>query len=1075
MEAPLGAVRALLVDDDGAYRALTRTRLTELGAPAIDLHEAASCSELDAARAVHPFDVYLLDHGLPDGDGLEAAREILASEPEAVIVMLTGRDDLALDGAAEELGIITSLPKDGCDAGALGRTIRHGVRLQRERRVLRESDRRYEEAQAIARVGSWRLDLPTGRGTWSREMFRIYGLEAAEGVPSHPEFLELIAPADRARVDEVTRAARERGEPFALEHDVVASDGGSRRVHTRGEVVLDAYGVVVALIGTTQDVTELRDAERRLRDSEGLFRAAFEDAPVGVAVCAVDGTILSANPAAARLLGLERDDPVRHALDALIHPSELDDHLRHLWALVGGEIERYTLETRLVHADGHELCAQLDASTLHPSDGRGRQVIVHIQDITERKRAREELVTTAEGLADAQAIAQVGSWEWDIRADAFRWSDQLARIFGRPPADCPPDREAFLRCLHPDDEAEIAVIIEESLATGRPYTAEHRVLRPDGEVRTVLARGEPFFDGDGRPLGLRGTGQDVTERRRSEAALREAQERFRGAFEEAPIGMAVTTLEGRFLEVNRSLCELTGYGADQLLTLPGGGLTHPEDQRAERATRIALIDGDVATQAGERRITHALGHSLWVSVQSTIIRDGAGRPLHLLTQMQDITARRRFEEQLQHMADHDPLTGLLNRRAFGEELDRHVALGRRYGLEGALLVLDLDQFKAVNDTLGHNAGDELIASAAAQLQRSLRESDVLARLGGDEFAVLLPRGGAPEARTVAAKLLRAVRGTQILGGRTGREITSSIGVALIDSASATADELLVNADLAMYDAKEEGRDRFSLYSDDDQSQPRIKARLTWLERIEEALDADNFVLHAQPILDIHRNVISHHELLLRMVTADGDLVPPGAFLYVAERFNLVSRIDRWVMERAVELLDRHAVEGQPLALTVNLSGKTLADDDFLPALERAIERRQAQPQRLTFELTETAAVTNIHLARRFAQRLQSLGCRFALDDFGAGFGSFFYLKHLPFDYLKIDGEFVRNCPDSRADQLIIKAVVEIAQGLGKETIAEFTEDDRTLRFLQRQGVDYAQGFHIGRPVPVEQALAASVD
>jgi diguanylate cyclase (GGDEF)-like protein/PAS domain S-box-containing protein len=1071
MEASHRAVRTLLVDDDDAYRALTLARLAELDEPEIELHEAASCSELAAARSEGAFDVYVL--GL--GDGLEAAREILTSEPEAVVVMLTGRDDPAVDRAAEELGIFTFLPKDGCDAGALGRAIRYGVRLRRERQVLRESDRRYEEAQAIARVGSWRLDLATGNGTWSREMLRIYGLAAGDEVPSYHEFLERIAPADRPRVDEANRNARERGEPFALEHDVIAADGGRRRVHSRGEVVLGPDGAAIALVGTTRDVTELRNAERRLRDSEGLFRAAFEHAPVGVAVCGVDGTILSANPVLERLLGVEAGGVGLQALDQLVHPSELDEHLRHLWALVGGEIERYSLETRLTHAEGHEVWVQLDASVLQPSDGRNRQVIVHLQDISDRRRARDALHTTAKGLADAQAIAQIGSWEWDLRADAFRWSDQLARIFGRAPGDCPHDRAAFLRCLHPDDHAEIGRLIEESLSTGRPYIAEHRVLRPDGEVRTVLGHGEPSLDGDGRPIGLRGTAQDITERRRSEAALREAQERFRGAFEEAPIGMAVTTLDGRFLEVNRSLCELTGHGPDELLALPDGGLTHPDDQPAERATRIALIDGEIATQAGERRIIHALGHSLWVSVQSTLIRDGAGRPLHLLAQMQDITARRRFEEQLQHMADHDPLTGLLNRRAFGEELDRHVARGRRYGLEGALLVLDLDQFKAVNDTLGHNAGDELIASAAAQLEQTLRESDVLARLGGDEFAVLLPRGGAAEASTVAAKLLRAIRGTQVLGGRTGREITASIGVAVIDSASATADELLVNADLAMYDAKEDGHDRFSLYSDDDQFQPRIKARLTWLQRIEEALETDAFVLYAQPILDIHRNVISHHELLLRMVTDDGDLVPPGAFLYVAERFDLVARIDRWVMERAVELIEHHAVEGGPPSLTVNLSGKTLADSDFLPALEQALARHEAHPRCLTFELTETAAVGNMPLARRFAQRLQSLGCRFALDDFGAGFGSFYYLKHLPFDYLKIDGEFIRNCTASRADQLIIKAVVEIAQGLGKETIAEFTEDDRTLRFLQRQGVDFAQGFHIGRPAPVEQALAALVD
>ncbi len=450
------------------------------------------------------------------------------------------------------------------------------------------------------------------------------------------------------------------------------------------------------------------------------------------------------------------------------------------------------------------------------------------------------------------------------------------------------------------------------------------------------------------------------------------------------------------------------------------------------------------------------------------MRDGDGAPRQRLIQVQDITDRRRFEDQLQHMADHDPLTGLLNRRAFQRELEGQVARTKRYGGEGALLMLDLDQFKAINDTLGHSAGDELVVETAARLRERLRESDILARLGGDEFAILLPQVTLDAAEHVADSLLATLRKTRVGGG--SRHVTGSIGLVMLGGPAATAEELLVNADLAMYDAKEDGRNRVSVYRAGELTQPRIQSRLTWLERIQEGLEEDRFVLFAQPIIDVHTNEIDQHELLVRLKTAESELIPPGTFLDVAERFDLVQRIDRVVMRKAVELIAGHSLAGRRVPLSVNLSGRTLGDATFLSALESEIVHHEVDAGLLSFELTETAAVANMHLARRFAERLHELGCRFALDDFGAGFGSFYYLKHLPFDYLKIDGEFVRQCTTSLADQLVIRALVDIAQGLGKQTVAEFTEDQDTLDFLRHHGVDFAQGYHVGRPVPVTEAL-----
>ncbi|MEA2194808.1 MAG: hypothetical protein QOG42_1242, partial [Solirubrobacteraceae bacterium] len=280
------------------------------------------------------------------------------------------------------------------------------------------------------------------------------------------------------------------------------------------------------------------------------------------------------------------------------------------------------------------------------------------------------------------------------------------------------------------------------------------------------------------------------------------------------------------------------------------------------------------------------------------------------------------------------------------------------------------------------------------------------------------------------------------------------------------EELLIEADLAMYEAKEAGRDRYVVVSPDAQRPARIRARVSWLDRIRTALDDDAFVLYAQPIRDLRSGRIRQHELLLRMRGEDGDVIAPAAFLPLAERFGLAPEIDRWVVGRAIALLaaDRDGA----IALSINLSGPSLNDTTLLRLIETQVAETGIDPRRLTFEITETAAVANVPLARRFAERLMQLGCRFALDDFGSGFGSFYYLKHLPFDFLKIDGEFVSGCLTNRTDQLVIEAVVRIARGLGKETIAEFVSSPQLEAFMREQGVDHAQGFEVGRPVPIAE-------
>ncbi len=397
-------------------------------------------------------------------------------------------------------------------------------------------------------------------------------------------------------------------------------------------------------------------------------------------------------------------------------------------------------------------------------------------------------------------------------------------------------------------------------------------------------------------------------------------------------------------------------------------------------------------------------------------------------------------------------------------------MARRYASEAAVLALDLDNFKYVNDSLGHAAGDELIAQVGQLLRRRLRASDTVARLGGDEFAAILSHADERKARAVAADLLETIaREAKVTTAAGSVHTSASIGIALVvDHADKlTGEELLVQADIALYDAKEAGRGRLAVFDAASERKSPTKARLTWAERIREALEQDRFVLHAQPIMSLDGTGPARYELLVRMLGEGEELIPPAPFLDVAERSDLIQEIDRWVIARAIRMLAEQQRGGHRVGFEVNLSAKSITDPALSELIACELATTGADPGGLVFEFTQSAAIVNIDRAQLFAATLRELGCGVAIDDFGAGLASFYYLKHFSFDYLKIDGEFVQKLATSKTDQLIVKSLVDIARGLGKRTIAEFVGDERTLELLRDYGIDFAQGFHVGRPRPME--------
>jgi diguanylate cyclase (GGDEF)-like protein/PAS domain S-box-containing protein len=565
--------------------------------------------------------------------------------------------------------------------------------------------------------------------------------------------------------------------------------------------------------------------------------------------------------------------------------------------------------------------------------------------------------------------------------------------------------------------------------------------------------------------------------RRNVRTLRRVGRTHRVILDSAAEGIYGVDHGGRTVFANTAVERVTGWPANELLGKNAHDRLHrPPGEggpplAAPGAIEEAIADGTARTVTGDVAWRRD-GSSFPVEFTVTPIAE-PGEPVAATVVFADITERLAADEQLRFLANHDPLTGLWNRRRFEEELRKLSTETPRQSDRTAMLLIDIDHFKFVNDSHGHRAGDALISEIAHMLQRRCRRTgDIVARLGGDELALILPGADEKRAVVVAGELLAEIRGHVVGAGDRVIRVSASIGIAPLAGHEWTLDEAMTAADVALYEAKSSGRNRFAVHTPGSETHARIEQGLMWAERIRTALENDSFVLLWQPIRNLRTGKVSQHELLLRMRDGE-DVIAPSRFLPEAERFGLMPALDRWVVRRAIAVIaaSRDALEG-PITLEVNVSALSLDDDSVIDLIEKELQTSGVDPANLILEITETTAIGNIEVARQFAERLSRLGCRFALDDFGAGFSSFFYLKHLPADYLKIDGEFVRNIQHDPSDRALVQSMVDISRNLGKQTIAEWVDSAETEALLKEIGVDFAQGFHVGEPTAVPQELLA---
>jgi len=629
------------------------------------------------------------------------------------------------------------------------------------------------------------------------------------------------------------------------------------------------------------------------------------------------------------------------------------------------------------------------------------------------------------------------------------------------------EKDSFLGRLEDTDKWQKHLM---HLEAREPFELEVEWAREDGSIVYVHNMGKPVFNANREFQGYRCCGTNISRQRQAEDAAMQSEQRFRDFAEtaadwfwEQDADLRFTFLSANFPRFSRSPNkQFIGKNRQEIAGKQNFSDSHWRYLEQKQAAREAFSNFEYEVRSDE-------GKSFFVRISGKPIFNENGEFKGYRGSGIDITSSHQMSELLSYQASHDPLTGLVNRREFELRISKALKECENTDGEHALCYIDLDQFKVVNDSCGHVGGDKLLLKITALLKKNVRQNDTVARLGGDEFGLFFENCPLEQAAMIAEKVRKSVDEFRFHNDGKIFRIGVSIGLIPINKQSTDYSNVMRQADAACYAAKDSGRNRVHIYHEDN---PEVVSRHVEMQRVVEinrAFDGKHFVLHQQAILDLrHTDNESKmfSEVLVRMIGDVGQLIFPGSFLGVAERYNLVSQLDTWVVKEAINWLCSERSKGNNIHCSVNLSGMSVASSSFLEFVLAELASSSVDPARICFEITETAAIENIDKAREFIGQLKTKGCLFALDDFGSGFSSFAYLKTLPVDFLKIDGFFVRDILKDSISYEMVKSINDIAHVMGKKTIAEFVEDEATLSALRDIGVDYAQGYAIARPEPL---------
>ena len=806
---------------------------------------------------------------------------------------------------------------------------------------------------------------------------------------------------------------------------------------------------------------------RRFEAAEQRFRSTFEQAAVGIAHVALDGRWIWFNHHFAAIAGYDETALMAIAIVDVLHPDERLEVLRSLGRLARGDIDRIQSERRILHADGSTLWASITASIVRETDDTVPYVVVVAEDVSARRSAEDALRASEERFDLAMRGSTDGLWDWNLATGSIYYSPRWATMLGYAPDELGTGYETWRGLLHADDveraEAQVRDVLEARVET---LAIEFRMRHRDGGWLDILSRGFVLRAADGAPLRMIGTHTDITERKRDEADLRRAAAVFTNTQE----AVVITDARGRVVDINPAFVTITGWTRDEAL---GGSLNLLQSGRHDRTfytdmwktiDRVGHWQGEIWNKRRSGEIFPA-----WLNVSA--VRDDAGRVVNYLGTFVDIGPLKQSEARLAHLAHHDALTDLPNRILLLDELDRAIERAIEAQGTGAVLFLDLDRFKNVNDSLGHAAGDELLWLVSQRLRAELPETAMLARLGGDEFVGLLGEvGGHDGADDLARRLIARLDHPFALADGQEIFVSASIGVSLFPADGVVANELIQHADAALYEAKNAGRATHRFY--EEVLTTAASVRLETEAGLRRALERDEFELHYQPLVGARDGRIRGVEALLRWRDPVHGLILPDRFIPIAEETGLIIPIGERVLGMACRQMRGWLDAGLKLeTLAINLSPREFQRADVPRRIAEVLAETGIPAHCLELEITEGALMDQGPEAERRLAALKQMGVRLAIDDFGTGWSSLAYLRRLPIDKLKIDRSFVADMPGDPTSVEIAAAIISLARNLRLEVLAEGVETRAQFDELVRLGCDMVQGWHFSRALPADDIPA----
>ncbi len=848
----------------------------------------------------------------------------------------------------------------------------------------------------------------------------------------------------------------------------------------------------------------------RLARSEESLRGVFEQAAVGIVLFDIKEDAPTFNPKFGDMIGYRSDEITKEKMRALAFPEEqqITDQLAS--KMQRGEISSFNQEKRYVRKDGSVIWASLTMSLLRDKQGNDKLLIGIYEDITSRKRIEKKLEGQTRILRDLTADKPLLKSLEDIAlfaeellpgsrcaiflADNNVENLQLMAAPTWPETAKPPSRTtAIAENVSPTVTAALrrsSVICRDVLAAP-DYTALHSLVAREPWRRTCWAI--PFMGKNGELFGVQTyyfehpctpATQDeelitmisslvglVVQHHRDEEKLRDSEQRFRITFEQAAVGVALLDRNSQWLQVNEKFCDTVGYSHDELLQLPYSKLIAPEDMEYTLQSVAGVVSHSSSQVQLDHRYMRKNGDIIWVNSQFSVTRNSDGDIDYQIAIIKDITERKLAETEIERLALYDYLTELPNRRLFGDRLRKAVMMAKRSARFGALIYIDLDNFKQLNDTHGHNTGDDFLKMVAHRLQRNLREEDTVARLGGDEFVVLLQNvsdsldTATTATAAIAGKIQSALSEPFLLPNGIEHTVTSSLGITLFPKDAENADDLLREADIAMYRVKESQRNAMRFY--EPEMKAEVDSRLALERALRRALQDDEFELYLQPQYDSDHRMVSC-EALLRWPQPDGSFISPNEFIPIAEDTGLIVPLGEWVLRRAGQLVCALELAGYQISLCVNVSPRQFSESNFVERVRTILWETGADSGRIVLEITEGVVVADFNDVRTKMHALRQMGITLSIDDFGTGHSSLAYLKLLPLHELKIDRAFVYSLPDDANDVAIVEAVLSVARHLQLEVVAEGVETTAQLEFLKARGCHRFQGYLLARPAPPQQ-------